>query len=46
MPECNFSRLNELGEVPRRRDDGVLRDLVREPLAAEDLDALHAQLSG
>ena len=32
--------------VPRWRDDGVLRDLVREPLAAEDLDALHALLSG
>lgn len=32
--------------VPRWRDDGVLRDLVREPLAAEDLDALHARLSG
>ena len=32
--------------VPRWHDDGVLRNLVREPLAAEDLDALHAQLSG
>lgn len=31
--------------VPRRRGDGVLRNLVREPLAAEDLDALHAELS-
>jgi histidine triad (HIT) family protein len=32
--------------VPRWRDDGVLRSLVREPLAAEDLDTLHAELSG
>ena len=32
--------------VPRWRDDGVLRNLVREPLAAEDLDTLHAELSG
>lgn len=32
--------------VPRWRDDGVLRSLVREPLAADDLDALHAELSG
>lgn len=31
--------------IPRWRDDGVLRHLVREPLAAEDLDALHAELS-
>jgi len=31
--------------VPRWRDDGVLRNLVREPLAADDLDALHAELS-
>jgi histidine triad (HIT) family protein len=31
--------------VPRWRDDGVLRSLVREPLAADDLDALHAELS-
>ena len=32
--------------VPRWNDDGVLRTLVREPMAAEDLDALHAQLVG
>jgi histidine triad (HIT) family protein len=32
--------------VPRWRHDGVLRDLVREPMAAEDLDALHAELLG
>jgi histidine triad (HIT) family protein len=32
--------------LPRWRDDGVLRGLVREPLRAEDLDALHAELSG
>ena len=32
--------------VPRWRDDGVLRSLVREPLAADDLDALHVELSG
>ncbi|HEX4977037.1 MAG TPA: HIT domain-containing protein [Nocardioides sp.] len=32
--------------VPRWRDDGVLRSLVREPLGADDLDALHAELSG
>jgi histidine triad (HIT) family protein len=31
--------------VPRWRDDGVLRNLVREPLAADDLDVLHAELS-
>jgi histidine triad (HIT) family protein len=32
--------------VPRWRGDGVLRGFVREPMAAEDLDALHAQLVG
>ena len=32
--------------VPRWRDDGVLRSLVREPLAADHLDALHVELSG
>ncbi len=31
--------------VPRWRDDGVLRNLVREPLTADDLDSLHAELS-
>jgi histidine triad (HIT) family protein len=32
--------------VPRWRDDGVLRNLVGEPSAAEDLDAMHALLLG
>lgn len=32
--------------VPRWKDDGVLRTLVREPMPAEDLDALHARLVG
>ena len=32
--------------VPRWRDDGVLRNLVGTPSGAEDLDALHAELSG
>ena len=32
--------------VPRWRNDGVLRNLVGEPLGAEDLDALHALLLG
>jgi histidine triad (HIT) family protein len=32
--------------VPRWRDDGVLRNLVGEPSAAEDLDAMHAVLLG
>jgi histidine triad (HIT) family protein len=32
--------------VPRWRGDGVLGGFVREPMAAEDLDALHAQLLG
>jgi histidine triad (HIT) family protein len=32
--------------LPRWKDDGVLRGLVREPMAAEDLDALHARLVG
>ena len=32
--------------LPRWRDDGVLRGVFREPMAAEDLDALHAELLG
>jgi len=32
--------------VPRWRGDGVLRNLVRTPSAAADLDALHAELVG
>ena len=32
--------------VPRWRGDGVLRDFVRDPMASDDLDALHAQLVG
>jgi histidine triad (HIT) family protein len=32
--------------IPRWRNDGVLRNLVGEPLGAEDLDALHAALVG
>ena len=32
--------------VPRWKGDGVLRNLVREPMPAEELDALHAQLVG
>jgi histidine triad (HIT) family protein len=32
--------------VPRWRDDGVLRNLVGEPSAAEDLDAMHTVLLG
>lgn len=32
--------------VPRWRGDGVLGSLVREPLAADALDALHTELSG
>jgi histidine triad (HIT) family protein len=32
--------------VPRWRDDGVLRNLVGTPSGADDLDALHAELSG
>jgi diadenosine tetraphosphate (Ap4A) HIT family hydrolase len=32
--------------VPRWRDDGVLRNLVGEPSAADDLDAMHALLLG
>jgi histidine triad (HIT) family protein len=32
--------------VPRWREDGVLRNLVGTPLPVDDLDALHAELSG
>ena len=32
--------------VPRWRDDGVLRNLVGTPSGADDLDALHTELSG
>lgn len=32
--------------LPRWRDDGVLRDLVGQPLGGSDLDALHAELTG
>lgn len=31
--------------VPRWRGDGVMRNLVGEPIPAEGLDALHAELS-
>lgn len=32
--------------LPRWRDDGLLRHLLREPLGADDLDALHRELTG
>ena len=32
--------------LPRWRGDGVLRDLVGEPMSGADLDALHARLLG